>query len=244
MIPKYQVIINDLLREINENKFEPGDQIYSEIELKNKYDVSNTTVVKALNTLVQKGYLIRKQGKGTFVRRNLINKKVIFSEDSPVSHLTDSEAIEKTDTYVSTNCTDGNIVKKLDKTLNKDEKLVQVIQVGYINDIVWKIQLRYFLQKDIEENSLRKIQDGKSITRELIGNEREIESNININVIQVSQDYKYYNLVKKYIYNNNEVQENPAYFEIENIKSKFGDNPFEYSLNLINSNYYSINIKT
>ena len=54
----------DILREIDEGKFKPGSKIYSEGDLKRIYNVSNTTVVKALNDLVAGGFLIRKQGKG------------------------------------------------------------------------------------------------------------------------------------------------------------------------------------
>ncbi len=38
-IPKYQQIKQNLLYEINNGKFQPGDKFYSEAELKRKYNV-------------------------------------------------------------------------------------------------------------------------------------------------------------------------------------------------------------
>ena len=80
VLPKYEIIKQNILKEIDEGKFKPGSKIYSEGDLKKIYQVSNTTVVKALNDLVAEGYLIRRQGEGTFVRKNMLHRKVSFSE--------------------------------------------------------------------------------------------------------------------------------------------------------------------
>ena len=63
MIAKYEIIKQDIIQMIEEKKFKPGDKIYSEGELKKLYNVSSTTVVRALQDLVLSGYLIRKQGE-------------------------------------------------------------------------------------------------------------------------------------------------------------------------------------
>ena len=53
--------------EINNGMFQPGDKFYSEAELKKKYNVSGITAIKALQCLTNEGYLVRYQGKGTYV---------------------------------------------------------------------------------------------------------------------------------------------------------------------------------
>ena len=68
-IPKYQQIKQNLLYEINNGKFQPGDKFYSEAELKRKYNVSGITAIKALQCLTNEGYLVRYQGKGTYVSK-------------------------------------------------------------------------------------------------------------------------------------------------------------------------------
>ncbi|MFR2551491.1 MAG: hypothetical protein ACLS8D_06410 [Clostridioides difficile] len=48
MLPKYEQIKQDLLREIKNHTFIPGDKFYSEADIKRKYAVSSITAVKAL----------------------------------------------------------------------------------------------------------------------------------------------------------------------------------------------------
>ena len=79
-IPKYQQIKQDLLKEINSEKFVSGDKFYSEKELINKYGVSSITVIKAINELANEGFLNRIQGKGTFISRSRKRKLVEFSD--------------------------------------------------------------------------------------------------------------------------------------------------------------------
>ena len=84
MIAKYEIIKQDIIQMIEEKKFKPGDKIYSEGELKKLYNVSSTTVVRALQDLVLSGYLIRKQGEGTYVRKNFKHRRAFFDEGSPI----------------------------------------------------------------------------------------------------------------------------------------------------------------
>lgn len=79
-IPKYMQIRQNLLYEINNGKFKPGEKFYSEAELKKKYSVSSITAIKALQSLTNEGYLVRYQGKGTFVSKARKGKIVKFSD--------------------------------------------------------------------------------------------------------------------------------------------------------------------
>ncbi|AUJ24013.1 GntR family transcriptional regulator [Virgibacillus dokdonensis] len=60
-------IKDELLNQIKANKYKPGDKIPTELELCKDFNVSRTTVRTALNQLTLEGYLVRHQGKGTFV---------------------------------------------------------------------------------------------------------------------------------------------------------------------------------
>ena len=117
MLPKYEIIKQDIIEKINTGEFETGTKIYSEGELKRIYGVSNTTVVRALQDLVLEGYLIRRQGEGTYVRRNLRHKKVYFDELGPFikrkSEETIKEATEKTITKFYRSVLQKEIAKKL-----------------------------------------------------------------------------------------------------------------------------------
>lgn len=67
--PIYQTILNALILELNSNHFRKNAPFYSESELRKKYQVSSTTVVRVLNTLADQGYIYRIQGKGSFVSK-------------------------------------------------------------------------------------------------------------------------------------------------------------------------------
>lgn len=79
-IPKYQQIKSDLQLQLQSGKFENGDRFYSEAELVKLYDVSSITVIRAIRELTNEGYLVRKQGKGTYVYRSRKRKLVEFSD--------------------------------------------------------------------------------------------------------------------------------------------------------------------
>ena len=87
-VPKYQYIKDELKQKIISGQFENGDKFYTEAELIDLYNVSSITVVRALNELAKDGYIIRQQGKGTFVSRARKHKLVDFSdvEVFPIQH--------------------------------------------------------------------------------------------------------------------------------------------------------------
>ena len=92
MLPKYEQIKQDLLREIKNHTFIPGAKFYSEADNKRKYAVSSITAVKALNELTSAGYLYRIQGKGTFVSKSKVSQNVKFSDIE--LHSLDSEKVK------------------------------------------------------------------------------------------------------------------------------------------------------
>jgi Transcriptional regulators len=80
---KYQTIINALELELNSNKFKKNDPFYSESDIKRRYQVSSTTAVRVLNTLAEKKYITRIQGKGSFVSKFNINTYVKVTDLNP-----------------------------------------------------------------------------------------------------------------------------------------------------------------
>ncbi|MFZ5967310.1 MAG: GntR family transcriptional regulator [Bacillota bacterium] len=68
--PKYQKLKDYIVETIKSAELTPGDKIYSENELAEKFDISRHTVRQALGELVSEGWLYRVQGKGTYVNRN------------------------------------------------------------------------------------------------------------------------------------------------------------------------------
>lgn len=92
-IPKYLLIEQELKDEIESGKFEYGDRFHSEAELLARYDVSSITVVRALRDLVSMGYLVRKQGKGTFVSRSRKRQLVELTDIETFAGHLDRESV-------------------------------------------------------------------------------------------------------------------------------------------------------
>ena len=61
-----QIIKSKILR----GEFSPGDKIPTEKELCEIYKVSTITVRQAISNLVKDGFIVKKQGKGTFISKN------------------------------------------------------------------------------------------------------------------------------------------------------------------------------
>ena len=72
--PLYQQLMMRLKNDILSGAYPPGGRIPSEQWLCDAYGVSRVTVRKALLDLVQEGLLVRRQGKGTFVADERIQR--------------------------------------------------------------------------------------------------------------------------------------------------------------------------
>ena len=60
-------LIKDLLKRIETGEFQPGSQIPSTQELADHYDVSLSTIHRAVARLREQGVLVGRPGRGVFV---------------------------------------------------------------------------------------------------------------------------------------------------------------------------------
>ena len=74
-IPLFEQLKNDLLEQIKKGIYISGQQIPTETELSELYHVSRITIRRAITELCNEGVLIKKQGKGTFVKSPMIFRK-------------------------------------------------------------------------------------------------------------------------------------------------------------------------
>ena len=96
-IPLYQQLKDELKQEIESKKLVIGQKISTEQELSKQYKISRITVRKAISELEAEGYLIKNQGKGTFVTRPKIERKIeyllSFSEACKMNGMTPSSFV-------------------------------------------------------------------------------------------------------------------------------------------------------
>lgn len=143
-VPKYQRIQNDLRQQIISGKFENGDKFYTEAELTKLYNVSSITVIRAVNELVKDGYLIRQQGKGTFVSRSRKGRLVEFS-DIEVFPL-------ETETVTVLSCEKGNAPEFLEKLeLGTHDFYYKIVRVRRANGTPFIYHTSYIPERYIQQ---------------------------------------------------------------------------------------------
>lgn len=89
-VPLHEQIRQDLLAKINSGVYPVGKTIPKEIELVEQYGVSRPTVRQAIKSLVDEGYLDRKQRFGTIVKQ-----KKVSQDFTTVIESFDSEMVRK-----------------------------------------------------------------------------------------------------------------------------------------------------
>lgn len=156
---KYTKIYNHVLNNYIK-KLEINDMIPFELDLAEEFQVSRMTVNKAINSLVDEGYLKRIKGKGTFiVAKSSNNTKDLgelysYSEDmqkrnvKPVTKILDYEYIEKAD--------DDNI--KI-MGLNEDDSLHKIVRLRYLNEKPISIDYTFISTKYVEDLDYSKLSD-------------------------------------------------------------------------------------
>ncbi|SEN73058.1 GntR family transcriptional regulator [Amphibacillus marinus] len=84
-VPKYIQVENFIIDEIKQGNLKVGDKIETEDQLVDRFGFSKMTINKALSKLVDKKYITRVSGKGSFVEPRHITKSLkeftSFSDD-------------------------------------------------------------------------------------------------------------------------------------------------------------------
>lgn len=74
--PLYRQLMEELKMLIQSGVYKYGEKIPTEPELASQYDISRITVRRTIEELCNQGYLVKHQGKGTFVEAPKIYRKV------------------------------------------------------------------------------------------------------------------------------------------------------------------------
>ncbi len=159
---KYEKIIRDIILKIESGIFKEGEQIYTEKEIKEIYNVSSTTAVRVLSELVNSGYIFRVQGKGSFVSKTLVNKKIYITEKNNF-HIHFGERFVEKSKVLSV-----EIVEDEETCFNyfkiKPQKLVKVIRVKEVDAVNWAYQVNYVPLKYLPNIDITNITDFEELS--------------------------------------------------------------------------------
>ena len=146
-IPKYLQIENELKKEIISGKFKYGDKFYSEAQLKEKFNVSSITVIRSVKDLVKAGYLVRHQGKGTFISRSRKDKLVRLSDNEVFS---DKQEEDRVKVLKLQEDNQAKMLKKLG--LPKYESYYYIERLRLIDDTPFMVHRSFIPAKFINKN--------------------------------------------------------------------------------------------
>ncbi len=77
-LPLYKQLKEIIKSKIRDGEYKENEKIPPEPELTEAYSVSRITVRRAIQDLVKEGYLIKKQGKGTYVSQHKVFRKIEY----------------------------------------------------------------------------------------------------------------------------------------------------------------------
>lgn len=77
-LPRHRTIYDELLRDIRDGAYKPGDRLPSEAALCDRFQASRITVAKAIQTLQNQGLVIRRPGSGTYIQTPAASSSLQF----------------------------------------------------------------------------------------------------------------------------------------------------------------------
>jgi len=237
--PKYMQIKEELTAEIEEGKFKPGDLFYTENELKDKFNVSSITVLRAVQELVQERYLTRIQGKGTFVRKEKPKREVKFTEflHSPNGKTQKIVRNGEEETLILSvvEIQDERIAKILQ--IESKEPLIHFKRVRKVGNIPWSLQNNYIPKKYVPDLDL-------TATDSFVSVAAMVKERYGIDIIDsgmeetISVQYPAPKFVK-YILS---MEGEEPVFNFKRKTFAEGNTPFEFVETFVRWDYYSIEI--
>jgi len=136
-IPLYIQLKEKLLEDIKLN-YKANDIIPTETKLEERYGVSRITIRKAIEELERDNILIKKQGKGTFIKE----QKILYDANS-IGSLT--QRLSKQDRSLKTQSISFDIIEGTHpvKELLKCDTLICVRRTRFLDDIPFALMLNY-----------------------------------------------------------------------------------------------------
>ncbi len=154
-VPLYYQLKEQIKQNILSGQYKDGDLIPSEREFSDSYELSSTTIRRALNDLVQENFLERKAGKGTFVRRRKVKRdlrKVLgFTKNMTEMGLTPTTKV------LSKKVITANAFARERLGLEKGDKVVRLERLRLADDVPMMLETRYIrtdLCPNIEQEEL------------------------------------------------------------------------------------------
>ncbi len=153
----YKEIATNIENKILKNFINRGDKLPSERNLSDEYNVSRTTIRRAIDFLILKDLLIRKPGSGTYVKNN----NIFLNVEEQISF---SEKMEDLKNNHETKIIDFKIINSTNKlrelfNFEKNEKFIFAKRIRYIDSVAVNLEKTYMpyeMFPELSEDILKK----------------------------------------------------------------------------------------
>ncbi|MBO1512455.1 GntR family transcriptional regulator [Metabacillus bambusae] len=159
MAVKYKEIAECLERDIRDGKFDRAKKLPTEEELINNFKVSRNTIRKAINQLVNRGYVYQVQGSGMFLREKSVTDYINLGSLRGLTKDLTSKIIETKILELHVLDADEVIAKQL--RCEVGAKLYYIKRLRIVDKEPFSIEISYFkkdivpyLNEDIASNSI------------------------------------------------------------------------------------------
>ncbi|MEA4898122.1 GntR family transcriptional regulator [Bacillota bacterium Meth-B3] len=159
-IPIYIQLKEYIRQQIAQGYLSPGSRVMSETEISEKFQISRITIRKAFGELVDEGCLVRKKGKGTFI------KEIRFREEASATSF--SRTCQKLNMVPGSKVIEANFIEadqRLSEALSAEpgQMLAYMVRIRYANNTPVRLERNYYaepykgiIEEDLE-GSIRKI---------------------------------------------------------------------------------------
>ncbi len=148
IIPLYQQLSDEIKTQIHEGKLKSGDRLMTEAELSQQYGISRITVRKAIELLVDEGYVMRKQGIGTFIAEKKLRRVVdsenrvrSFSETSRMSGQEPSSDLLSVEWVFPKDSVQHHL------HVGENDKVLKIVRLRKVDGIPVMVETNYYPQR-------------------------------------------------------------------------------------------------
>jgi GntR family transcriptional regulator len=163
--PMYRQIAEDLRGQIESGELAPGDQLKTELELRERYDASRNTVRDAIKWLITRGLVETRPGQGTFVVDKIVPFVTTLTGNAATAsggegntYLQEVSAQLRSPRYSEPRVEIQQAAMSPELLLPEGSQVVSRHQRRFIDDTPWSLQTSFYPMSFVERGAVQLLQ--------------------------------------------------------------------------------------
>lgn len=142
VFPLYQKLAEDIKRQIADGTLKENEKLPPELELSKEYSVSRVTVRKAMEILVDGGYVKKHQGIGTFVAARKLNR--IHDKGMGFTDICETEGKTPSAELISAEWITATVPMAQHLNIEEGERVLKISRIRRIDGVPVMLEVNYF----------------------------------------------------------------------------------------------------